>query len=179
MEIKVLKNATPEEIEGILHVESVCMQEWRYEDADTYYRQMLTDERNINIIVKDGPLVYGYLLAVPHNSIARELRDADPDISEDPQRYYIETIDILPGCGRSREFIKMLYRLIDEAEKSFGVNKFSMHARVENGLSRVVQRIFKGMITSVRRIERWKYYNEQESADYIEATIKAFSRVKI
>jgi hypothetical protein len=180
MEIKVLRNASPEEIAGILHVESVCMGDWQYDGADIYYRQMLADVRNINTIAKEGAFVYGYLLAVPHNTIVGELWDADPDITEEPQRFYFETMDILPGYGKRREFIKMVYKLIDEAENIFGVNKFSMHARVENGLSDVVQRFFRGMITSVRRIERWKYYNEQESADYIEATfIKALSRVKI
>jgi hypothetical protein len=88
--------------------------------------------------------------------------------------------DILPGYGRSIELIKIFYKLFNEAEKKFDVNKFSAHTRIENGLSSVVQKFFRGMITSVRRIERWKYYNEQESADYMEVTIiKALSRVKI
>ncbi len=63
----------------------------------------------------------------------------------------------------------MLSKLIEES-MARGCNKVSMHSRVDNGLSQVIQRYYKDMVTLVRRIENWKYYNGTEPTDYIEGT---------
>jgi len=143
-----------------------------WDDSADYIREKLEDAKNINIILKDDGMVVGYLLAVPHNDALAELKDADSVLREDAARYYVELVEILSGRRRGIGLLKLLFRIVEEAEKRFGVNKFSMHARVNTGLSRVVQKYFGNMITSVRRIEHWKYYCGEEPVDYIEGTYK-------
>jgi len=85
-----------------------------------------------------------------------ELRQADPELAEDSDRLYIETMEIVPEFGRTlaggRLFLLISKALLDEAGKR-GVNKFSQHARVASGLSRAFQKLYGDMVTQVRRIE--------------------------
>ena len=45
-----------------------------------------------------------------------------------------------------------------------------MHARVNNQLSEKMQQMFK--VNEHRRIKQWKYYNYEESTDYLDVSIK-------
>ncbi len=151
-------------------------EEWIYPDAEEYYRQALENPRHIHIFLRRGEKLEGYLHAVPHDEVAEEedMREADPEFAKDPERYYIETMEIDPELQKTlrggKLFFQMLHTLFDEAEKRFGVNKFSMHARVSTGMSQAVRRYFGEMITKVRRIEKWKFYNYEEPTDYMEGT---------
>lgn len=163
--------------QGILDVKKRSMPaDWEYDDAAEYYKEALENPRNISIALRKGKEMLGYLLAVPHNDIYEDedVREADPGFSPDPERYYIETMEIAPELQKTlsggKLFFKMLHILFDEAEKRFGVNKFSMHARVSAGMSEAVRRYFGDMITAVRRIENWRFYKGQEPTDYMEGT---------
>jgi hypothetical protein len=162
---------------GILEVKKKAMPaDWEYDDAMEYYKEALENSNNIHVILCKGKEMMGYLLAVPHNDVALdgEMMEADPEIKGDAERYYIETMEIVPELQKTllggRLFFKMLHILLAEAEKRFSINKFSMHARVSAGMSRAVQRYFGDMIKTVRHIENWRYYNGEESTDYIEGT---------
>lgn len=143
---------------------------WVYSDAGKYYRSMLSKKDSIHIILKYKGKTIGYLLAIPHNGAVAELKNVDPKMEKDPMKYYIETTGILPEYRGKKGFSEMLERLIDECKKR-GITKISLHARVTNGLSAIMQRKFK--VTEVRRIEQWRYYNFEEPTDYIEAILSS------
>ena len=143
--------------------------DWQEEDDEQYNREMMKDTNNIFILLKEDAKIIGYLLALPQSKAVEELKADDPFMQEDRQRYYVETMSILPEFRKGRGFLRMLSRLIEESMRR-GCNKVSMHARVNNGLSQVMQKYYKDMVTLVRRIENWKYYNGAEPTDYIEGT---------
>jgi ribosomal protein S18 acetylase RimI-like enzyme len=140
---------------------------WAYSDAEEYYTEMLKNRKNIHIILEDNGRRIGYLLAIPHNDAFRELKNDDPLIEEDALRYYVEVVAVLPDFRGKKGFSEILKKLRDEL-KWRGIYKLSMHARVSNNLSKIIQKKMK--ITQIRRIQRWKYYNYEEPTDYIEAT---------
>jgi ribosomal protein S18 acetylase RimI-like enzyme len=141
--------------------------EWAYTDAEQYYREMLLKEDNIHIFLKDNGNRIGYLLAIPHNDAVKELKKDDPQMEEDSKRYYIETVTILPEFRGRKGFSEILKRLIEQSK--IKGNNISLHARVENGFSTIIQK--KLNVTKIRRINKWKYYNYAEPADYIEAIL--------
>jgi len=136
---------------------------------ESYIRGKLENEKNINVIFRHGDRVVGYLMATPHNDAYEELKDDDPLLVEDAERYYVNFVQILPEYRKGRGLLKMVGKMFDEAREQFGSNKFSWHCRTVNGLSSVIQRFFKGMPRTVRHIESWKY-TKNEPYDYIEAT---------
>jgi ribosomal protein S18 acetylase RimI-like enzyme len=145
---------------------------WAYSDAKEYYTQMLRNEGNIHIILKQDGERIGYLLAIPHNNAVKELQNDDIYMREDSLRYYIEVVAILPNFRGRKGFSALLKRLEEELGKR-GIYKLSMHARVLNNFSRIIQNNLK--INQIRRIQEWKYYNYEEPTDYIEGIFeKAF-----
>lgn len=165
---EVLRVFSNEILSDVLLIERNSFpKKWEYEDAEEYYENMLKNKNNINIFLNDNGKRVGYLLAIPHNDAVKELKNDDPELKEDPMKYYIETIAILPELRGKKGLPKMLEKLIDEC-KYRGINKISMHARVNNRLSEIIQNKFS--VTGIRRINKWKYYNFEEPADYIEVT---------
>jgi ribosomal protein S18 acetylase RimI-like enzyme len=118
-------------------------------------------------LLKEGGKAIGYIIAVPHEDLYVELVESDSEFPNDSDRYYVETLCILPEARKGMGFMKLILKLIEEAE-SRGRHKFSMHVRVENGLSQVIQKFFGKMVTKVRRVEKLSYFNYEEPADYIE-----------
>jgi len=161
---------SPELLSSILAIDKASFDE-QYDDAEHYYREALENPENINVTLHEGSEVVGYLLAVPHNKIYEELKEDDQEMEPNAERMYIETIAITPEHRNGRGSFKMILAMIEEAGKR-GCNKFSMHTRVDNGLSRTVQKYFGDMITKVRRIENWKYYYNGEPTDYMEGTFE-------
>ncbi len=141
--------------------------EWEYKDSRNYYERKLMDKKNINIILKDNEARIGYLLAIPHNDAVMELKKDDPEMKVEKDIYYIETVGILPKFRGRGGASKIFDTLVEECTRR-GVFKISMHARVINGFSSIIQRKFKA--SNIRRIEKWKYYNFEEPADYVEVS---------
>jgi len=159
-------------LQEILYIKSRAFpKKWEYDDAENYYREMLGKRESINIIAKEDKKIVGYLLAIPHNEAFKELKEHDPEMEEDPQCYYVETVAILPEFRLGTSFLKMLYAVIAEAKSRFGIKRFSMHARTSIGLIKAPQRYFGSRITKIRKVQRWRYYNYEESADYLEVSI--------
>lgn len=174
--MEVIKGYSDFILRDILTISSEAEPEsWRYSDAEEYYGETLRNENTIHILLRRNQRPIGYLLAIPHNDAVQneELQQADPELAEDPDRLYIETMEIVPEYGRSlvggRLFLLMSKALLDEAGKR-GFNKFSQHARVTSGLSRAFQKQYGDMVTQVRRIENWPFYNCEEPTEYIEGT---------
>ncbi len=140
--------------------------EWQFDGEEDYYRQKNLDGAGIHVFFKRGGQRVGYLLGIPQNDALAELREDDPDMRPDSRMIYIEVAAVLPAFRGKGGFSMMLERLGEEALKR-GMRNFSLHARIRNGLSGLIHRKFKVILS--RRIERWPYYNREEPTDYIEA----------
>jgi 1-acyl-sn-glycerol-3-phosphate acyltransferase len=143
---------------------------WEYNDERGYFKEMLSNSENINVFLKDGESLVGYLLAKPHSAAIKELKDDDPLMKEDYDRYYIETMAILPEYRGGYGYLELTYRVIAEVKKR-GTDKFSMHMRKTKGLSSSFQNLFGKDVTEIRSIEHWKW-GGGEPYDYIEAAYK-------
>ena len=165
---EVVSVYTPQYLSAILEIDKESFEE-QYEDVEEYYRKALENQENINVFFKDGEKLVGYLLAIPHSAAYEEMKKDDPEMKDDSKRFYIETCAVLPEYRKGTGFLRMMHKVIEEAERR-GINKFSMHARVENGLSETLQKYFGKMFTTVRRIENWPYYYNGEPTDYLEGT---------
>jgi len=172
--VKRINGFNEETLRDILFVNRFSFPEgWQSENAGKYYRRMLQLSVNIGIILKyDGKMV-GFLMAIPHNDAIEELRNDDPKMKEDRDRYYIETVGILPAYAGRGGFSRMLDKLLEAAKAK--EMKLSLHARVTNGFNEKIRA--KLAVSTIRRIEKWKYYNFSEATDYIEGTfgMKQFS----
>jgi ribosomal protein S18 acetylase RimI-like enzyme len=140
--------------------------EWHYRHTEDYYRAKIEKADTIAVLLRERGKSVGFLIAVPHSDAGRELTGIDPSLREDPAKYYIEAVAILPACRGKKGFPAMLGSL-QEALRRKGLNRVTLHARVSNNLSSNIQKNME--IVEVRRIDRWKYYNCLEAADYIEA----------
>jgi len=137
---------------------------WEYDDSEEYYGQMFRKPKNITILLKNDGENVGFLLAIPHDDAVEELESDDPLMVYDPAIYYIENVAILPAYRNKEGFRKMLDILRSELKKR-EISKISMHARVSNNLSKNIQDNMN--VIEIRRISAWKYYNFEETTDYI------------
>jgi len=165
--VEILDDFNELTLRDILFLENICFPvEWHYPDPDKYYTAILRDKRNINILLKDDRKTTGYILSVPHDTVRTELLKYDPEMKSDNARYYIETIGVLPQYRRRGGATKLLHALCEEANRK-GINNFSIHARISNGLNIMISNLFKGLITESRKIDSWKF-GGGEAYEYIE-----------
>jgi ribosomal protein S18 acetylase RimI-like enzyme len=136
-------------------------------DPESYFAEALADERNLNIVMQDqSGAIIGYLLAIPQSLVVEELRPWDPDLRDDPDRMYLEMIQIHPERRGRNHALRLFQAVCTEAEKR-NIYKLSMHARTVTGLNDYLHRIF-AEIRFLRRLENW--YGSGEPFDYLEAT---------
>jgi ribosomal protein S18 acetylase RimI-like enzyme len=136
-------------------------------DPPGYFSEALANERNVNIVMRDqvGTLI-GYLLGIPQSFVFDELRLWDPAMQDDPERLYLEMIQVLPGQRGSKLGLRLIQKACAEAEKR-NIFNLSMHARTTTGWNGYLHRIF-AEIHFLRRIENW--FGFSEPFDYLEAT---------
>jgi ribosomal protein S18 acetylase RimI-like enzyme len=132
----------------------------------TYYKEGLQDRNNINVIMRDRHKVIGYLLGIPQGNVYEELRHWDPEMGDDPERLYLDMIQVLPEERRNKRGLALIQTVCAEAEKR-NLFKLSMHARTNTGWSKYLQNLFAD-IRFLRQIENW--YDFGEPCDYLEAT---------
>lgn len=157
-----------EYLRDLLAIEAQAFAEHPYEDASEYYRAFLTDKRNLVVFLLHGGVRVGQILLRPHDVARADIGADDPLMGSDPERYYVESVAILPEYRGSYGFLDLAYKAIEQSSRR-GYRKFSMHIRKTRGLSRAFQRLFGRDITLIRTIDRWKWMND-EPYDYIEAT---------
>ena len=112
----------------------------------------------------------GYVLAVPQSEACEELKIYDPEMQSNDDTFYVDTIMTML---RERQFfgiMLLLDKMAEEAAKR-GINKFSMHARKSNGLSRLILRKFP-LTKRIRTIDNWHGWGEP--FDYIEGIYDKF-----
>lgn len=160
-------------LDSIVEIENDCFpKEWNLWESEEvmrkYYSEALKDEKAISVILKDSEKVVGYILAVPHDEAVSDLIDYDPEMKEDEGRYYIETAGILQKYKGIRGAVDLNIAICEEAKKR-GVTKFSCHARKANKLNERLKKLFEGMITKSRNIDKWGPAGD-ESFEYLEWT---------
>lgn len=169
LKVEVVNDPSENLIDDIVRIDLDSFpQGWAFSDAKEYFTEVLKNENNIRIILKDNQITVGYLISVPHNDARKDLENDDPLIREDASRYYIESVAILPAYRRKGGLQKMLDLLVKEL-KGKGIYKLSMHARVSNDFSTFIQK--KMDVTHIRKIDKWRYYNYEEPADYLEVNL--------
>ena len=165
---EVVRDFSQEALKNVLAIEKDSFPpEWEYADAEEYYSKFLKNKNNIAIILKDGLKIIGHILARPHDEALTDLKEDDPLMKPDGKRYYIETMAILSEYRGGYGYLDLTEAVIEEVKKR-GANKFSMHIRRANGLSKSFQKFFGQDVTEIRFIEKWKWANG-EPYDYIEA----------
>lgn len=177
-EIKVIRGYDEEVLDGILQTQSKAYAdsaEWKqYPDAREYYGQALKNPNYASVVLLEKGEVVGHIMVIPHNECLEDsaFRAADPEFVSDSERYYFETVAITPEVSQTlsggKQLFLMLVALFREVRARFGTNKYSMHARIKNGVSRFVRKKRNWKVTKIRRIEKWPY-NGNEPSDYIEA----------
>jgi hypothetical protein len=68
----------------------------------------LSEPNNINIFLKNGFQVVGYLLATPQNDAVKDLSSDDPEMRTDDERYYIDKIVVQPEYRAGASFLVMI-----------------------------------------------------------------------
>jgi len=163
----VIDGFSAESLRDILKLERECFPaSWQYPEAGDYYAAMLDDRENVNIFLRESGETVGYALVKPFRNAVPDLKEFDPELLEESDKFYIETIQILPAY-RGRGGAKALLIGACEAVLKRGVDKFAIHARTVNGLHEIIKRIFKGSIISSRNIEKWEWA-QGEPYEYIE-----------
>ncbi len=166
MQTDIIKAFDPAVLQAILQILRNSFPEtWIYDDAEEYYGRMLRSTKSINILLKDSGKNVGFLLAIPQNDAVEEIKENDPEMRVDSATYYIETVGILPEFRGEKGFSVLLEKIIEECKKR-GINKISLHARVSNHLSEIIQKKYR--TAGLRRIRKWAYYNFEEPTDYME-----------
>jgi len=130
-------------------------------------REVLENTNGIHLVVKNekGDIV-GYLSSLRQTEEYKELSKYDPEFENSPESLYLESIAVMPG-KRNLKILNDLVRSLGELARESGYKKITMHARVENGLSRVSQKRYGARL--LRRIERWYKFNKP--FDYLEINL--------
>ncbi len=169
LKVEIVGRVDENFIEDIVRIDRESFPEGgAFSDAKVYFSGILKNENNVRIVLKNDGTTVGYLVAVPHNVARKDLEEDDPLIQADDTRYYVESVAILPKYQGKKGFSKMWEVLLKELKKK-NICKISIHARVLDGFSNIIQK--KTKVTLIRRIDRWKYYNYKEPTDYIEANL--------
>ncbi len=159
--IEVAEVVTDEEIQEIKALDdSVMSEQMQYDISDL--RESFDSPEGVHILVKDSTgKIMGYLTSVPKDEEYEALCMADPEFIKDESSLYIESV--LVKDGDLVTINKVFKLLLTEAGKK-GYKNISMHARVSQGLSDILQKRYGAKF--FRRIENW--YGFGEPFDYLE-----------
>lgn len=153
---------------AVLTIEASCFPAaWQYPDAEDFYAGALRDPGNLNLGLKAGQAIVGYLLAMPYDTALTWVRDADPDMAaSDAQRYYVDTIAVLPEWNGKGGATALMQELEREAATR-GMASLAIHARTANGLNALVRRLAGGRLIRTRWLDHW-CWADGEPYEYIE-----------
>lgn len=123
----------------------------KIQDREEKIRENLKTAANINVFLKKDEQVVGWILATPHNDAVNELRNDDTGMKEDPARYYIDKLAVIPEHRQGLIFVHLIYAMFEEANRR-GFHKFSTHVLCGNGLNKVIMKLFKHTLTERRKV---------------------------
>lgn len=143
-----------------------------WQDSDTdYYKDQFLNPKNINIVYKnESSLITGYILARPHNEAVQDYSAEDPAMTiSEIGMFYVDHVNVDETVSGKSLGISLILEMIKEANRR-GASRFSMHCRVINRLSKIIQRKFQKGVDVVRRIEHYADCNN-EPFDYMEIVV--------
>lgn len=140
---------------------------WQELDIE-YYSEQFQNQRNINIVfINEDSVVTGYILAKPHNEAVCDYLVEDPKMAKSAiEMFYVDNVITDAKKNHASMGLRLVNEMIRESNRR-GVSRFSLHARVSNGFSSIIQRKFN--IDVVRKIEHYVDCNN-EPFDYLEGT---------
>jgi len=146
-----------------------------YDNEEEYYRTALQNKEYINVVAREvGGRVIGYMLLTPQSEQVAETIEDDPEMVEDPECAYVETMEIDSQLQKSlrggKIFVEMVNRGVEELLQK-GYKRLCTHARKSMGLNEAIKRYFKGQIIKTRDIPKWKWVND-EPYEYVEGNLK-------
>lgn len=174
--IDIVTSADPQLVSQLIELQQKAFPpQMQDQDPERYYREALSDKRNLNVILRSpqGSL-RGYLLGMPQPVVVEELRQWDPQMHGDPSAVYVDIIQVHPDCRGNGGFLRLVTGLCREAGRR-GHQRLNMHVRTRYGLHLAVRRMFPDS-RSLRRIENW--WGSGESFEYIEASPTLRQRTK-
>jgi hypothetical protein len=156
--VNSIDQPTLEEIQKL--DDSVMPEDMKYESGDL--KECFESKEGIHILVKNnnGEII-GYLTSLPKNIEYEFLHNEDPEFTMDDTSIYVESVVIKGGdfANAKNVFNSFMQEAVDR-----GYKNVSMHARVSQGLSNVLQKRYGAKF--FRRIENW--YGYGEPFDYLE-----------
>lgn len=142
---------------------------WHDPDLD-YCKAQFLNPNNINIVYQnESGLITGYIVAKPHNEAVQDYLVEDPAMKmSNIKMFYIDIVITDAKQNHASVGMSLINEMIRESNRR-GAFRFSLHCRVINGFSKIIQRKFKRGIEVVRRIDHYIDCND-EPFDYIEGT---------
>jgi spermidine synthase len=176
LKVEVLKEATDDIVNQIIMLGKVTYPVSSNGDIISDYYADLNNQEYINIALKRQSEIVGYLLAVPQHDACSYQKENDPSMIDRSDMFYVDTIQIMPGASNAIGFKLLLKKLLAEAAHR-GINKFSMHARKSNGLSRILFKLFPKTKSLRRTLPNFE--GTGEAFEYIEAELTANDRISL
>jgi HEAT repeat protein/ribosomal protein S18 acetylase RimI-like enzyme len=163
--IEIISQLDESILQDILSVEKASFPDQMQSNLEDL-RKTLENPNGIQIVVRSQDKVIGYLSSKPQKEAYEELKNWDPEIDQEDQTLYVESIAIKPEARDLRTFLKLGRVFIEEAKKR-GYKKITMHARVATGLSSILQKRYGAK--ALRKIENW--HNFEEPFEYLEINL--------
>ena len=164
--IEIISQLDESILQDILSVEKASFPDQMQSDLEDL-RETLKNPNGIQIVVRsqEGKVI-GYLSSKPQKEAYEELKNWDPEMDQEDQTLYVESIAIKPEARDLQTFLKLGKVFIEEAKKR-GYKKITMHARVATGLSSILQKRYGAK--ALRKIENW--HNFEEPFEYLEINL--------
>lgn len=163
--ISKLENPTEEEIQEIISLDNEIFPPEMWVDASELKETL--ESAGVQTVLKgEGGKIVGYIISLPHNQAYPNLIELDPELKQEEQALYIESMGIIPKHRSLKNFLTLLHGFNDQA-RQVGFQKITGHFRVSQGLSSVLEKRFGGK--KFRRIEDWAGFGEP--FDYIEINL--------
>ena len=161
--IEIISQLDESILQDILSVEKASFPDQMQSNLEDL-RETLENPNGIQIVVRsqEGKVI-GYLSSKPQKEAYEELKNWDPEIDQEDQTLYVESIAIEPEARDLQTFLKLGRVFIEEAKKR-GYKKITMHARVASGLSSILQKRYGAK--ALRKIENW--HDFEEPFEYLE-----------
>ena len=135
-------------------------------------RAVLGVKEGVHLLMRNPEReIVGYISTLPQNDEYEDLVQYDPDFIKDETALYLESIGSRPENRDPYLSVEAFDTLIEEARKK-GYRKLTMHARVSNGFSRGLQKLYGAKC--LRRLENWHDFGEP--FDYLEIEIPAIEK---
>jgi hypothetical protein len=163
--VELVDSIDPPTLEEIQKLDDLVMPEdMRYEAGDL--KECFESKEGIHILVKNNKdEIIGYLTSLPKDLEYEFLHEKDPEFTKDSNSMYVESVLIKSG-----DFLtaRKVFKLFVNEAINRGYKNISMHTRVSEGLSDVLQKRFGAKF--FRRIENW--YGYGEPFDYLEIDLQ-------